>query len=396
MRNKNIMTKIYITMILMGIAIAAKAQQPISLEDALKKAMKDYPALRAVRLKTSSKEAMKETVTPFGELDLSGGGEEIGHGNDAIYTLARVRQNLDLFSMKGKKAVLTGQAGVAKAEEAVAERDIARMVAADYINDYAARQRWINMLHSDSLYADFEEVARRRYELKDISLLEYQTAKSFRQKISLSLREAERDMEKAHIALSQWLSADTLFMATKVDTTLTNIDDPHAEHHPVHQLMEQRALLSEATIKEQKSRMAPKLFIEAGLQKIGPRSGYYAWQAGISIPMNFGANKSSVKAARIAQQQVRAENEDLERQHSVKHLTLLSDLNKYRQSVDYYIHTALPLAQEQQRIALISYRARSIGYLDFIQAAEGALKTEMSYVETLTQLLQTKYELMYY
>lgn len=151
-------------------------------------------------------------------------------------------------------------------------------------------------------------------------------------------------MEKAHIALSQWLSADTLFMATGVDTTITHIDETHAEHHPVHLLAEQRALLSEANIKELRSRMAPKLFVEAGLQKIGPRAGYYAWQAGVSIPMNFGAHKSTMKAARIAQQQVQAENEDLERQHSTKHLLLLADLNKYRQSTDYYVRTALPLA----------------------------------------------------
>ena len=390
------MTKRYLMIILTGLATIAQAQRPISLEAALAKAARDYPALRAARLKAAGLEAMKKSVSPFGDLDLSGGGEEIGHGNDAVYTLARVRQNIDPFSVKGKRAQLDRQAGVAKAEEAVAGRDLARMVAADYINDYAARLRWMNMLRSDSLYADFEEVARKRYELKDISLLEYQTAQSYRRQVSLSLREAARDMEKAHIALSRWLSADTLFMATGVDTTITHIDETHAEHHPVHLLAEQRALLSEANIKELRSRMAPKLFVEAGLQKIGPRAGYYAWQAGVSIPMNFGAHKSTMKAARIARQQVQAENEDLERQHSTKHILLLADLNKYRQSTDYYVRTALPLAREQQRVALVSYRARSIGYLDFIQAADQALKAEMGYVETLTQLLQTKYELMYY
>ena len=201
------MTKRYIIIILTGLATVAQAQRPISLEAALAKAARDYPALRAARLKAAGLEAMKKSVSPFGDLDLSGGGEEIGHGNDAVYTLARVRQNIDPFSVKGKRVLLDRQAGVAKAEEAVAGRDLARMVAADYINDYAARLRWMNMLRSDSLYADFEEVARKRYELKDISLLEYQTDQSYRRQVSLSLREAARDMEKAHIALSQWLSA---------------------------------------------------------------------------------------------------------------------------------------------------------------------------------------------
>lgn len=395
-KHKQFMKKIYVTMLMMGMTFAASAQQPISLEKALKKAISNYPALQAVRLKTSSLEAMKQNISPFEDLDLSGGGEEIGHGNDGVYTLIRVRQNINPFSLKGKRAVADGQAKVAKAEETVAEWNIARMAATDYINDYAAQLRWMIMLRTDSLYANFKEVAQKRYELKDISLLEYQTAESSRQQISLSLYEARRDMEKAHIALSQWLSADTLFMATNVDTTLYHVDDSHVENHPVHEMMTQRALLSEANIKELRSRMAPKLFVEAGLQKIGPRTGYYAWQAGVSIPMNFGAHKSTMKAARIARQQVQAENEDLERQHKARHLTLMADLNKYRQSIDYYIHTALPLAREQQRIALISYQARSIGYLEFIQATENALKTEMSYVETLTQLLKTKYNLIYY
>ena len=44
--------------ILTGLATIAQAQRPISLEAALAKAARDYPALRAARLKAAGLEAM--------------------------------------------------------------------------------------------------------------------------------------------------------------------------------------------------------------------------------------------------------------------------------------------------------------------------------------------------
>jgi cobalt-zinc-cadmium resistance protein CzcA len=70
--------------------------------------------------------------------------------------------------------------------------------------------------------------------------------------------------------------------------------------------------------------------------------------------------------------------------------------DKYAQSVSYYQSHALPLAREQQRMALLSYKTGSIGYLDFIQAVNDALTTEKNYVEACTRLLESKYNLLYY
>ena len=62
----------------------------------------------------------------------------------------------------------------------------------------------------------------------------------------------------------------------------------------------------------------------------------------------------------------------------------------------YYQSHALPLAREQQRMAAVSYREGSIGYLDFIQSMNDALTTEMNYVDTYTRMLESKYNLIYY
>ena len=154
--------------------------------------------------------------------------------------------------------------------------------------------------------------------------------------------------------------------------------------------------LSQAVAKEASAQRLPKFFLEAGVQKLGSQNGYYAWQVGVSIPIAFGATKATVKSARLSSQRARADAEEVSRQLVSKRNSLRMEYDKYLQSVDYYRRDALPLAKEQKRIALLSYQAGSIGYLDFIQAVNGALTTEMNYVEAYTKLLEAKYNLIYY
>lgn len=390
------MKTILTAMMLMASFSPLLAQQSISLDEAIGKALRDYPSIRASRLQARSTEALSKSASALGELELSGGGEEIGHSNDAVYTLARVRQNIDPFGAAGMRRRLKAQASLAQVETTVIQRELARQVCTDYINDYAARLRYENMARMDSLYSDFSKVARLRYETQAISLLEYQTALNKSQQISLALTEARKDMNMAHLNLSRWLSADTLFTAeapseSPVATTLL----PQGEH-PSSLLSQQAVNLSQAAVKEAKSQRLPKFFVEAGMQRIGTQNGFYAWQVGMSIPIAFGATSANVRAARLSVERAKADAETTMRSLNNKKATLQAEYAKYSESVDYYRTHALPLAHEQQRMAVVSYREGSIGYLDFIQSVNDALTTEMNYVEAYTKLLESKYNLLYY
>ena len=123
--------------LLLAAAVPLCAQQPITLDEALGKALSNYPAIRAGRLQAQSAAMLSKSASALGEMEISGGGEEIGRGNEAIYTLARVRQNIDPFGANGLRQRLQAQAKVAQAETGVAERTLSRQVCLDYINDYA-------------------------------------------------------------------------------------------------------------------------------------------------------------------------------------------------------------------------------------------------------------------
>lgn len=383
-------------MAIMASALPLMAQQRITLDAAVGKALRDYPSIRASQLQAQSAAALSKSVSALGDMELSGGGEEIGHNNDAVYTLARLRQNIDPFGAAGTRRRLKAQASAAEAETAVVKRDLARQVCADFINDYAARLRYENMLRMDSLYADFSKVAKLRYETQAVALLEYQTALNKSQQVSLALAEARKDLNTAHLNLSRWLSADTLFAAEAPDDShLATTLLPQGEHPNV-ALGRQVVSLSQAAVAEAKSQRLPKLFVEAGMQRIGSRNGFYAWQVGLSIPIAFGSTRAAVRAAQLSTERAMAEAEATTRNLANKKATLQAEYDKCRESVAYYQSHALPLAREQQRMAAVSYREGSIGYLDFIQSMNDALTTEMNYVDTYTRMLESKYNLIYY
>ena len=383
-------------MAIMASALPLMAQQRITLDAAVGKALRDYPSIRASQLQAQSAAALSKSVSALGDMELSGGGEEIGHNNDAVYTLARLRQNIDPFGAAGTRRRLKAQASVAEAETAVVKRDLARQVCADFINDYAARLRYENMLRMDSLYADFSKVAKLRYETQAVALLEYQTALNKSQQVSLALAEARKDLNTAHLNLSRWLSADTLFAAEAPDDSpLATTLLPQGEHPNV-ALGRQVVSLSQAAVAEAKSQRLPKLFVEAGMQRIGSRNGFYAWQVGLSIPIAFGSTRAAVRAAQLSTERAMADAEATTRNLANKKATLQAEYDKCRESVAYYQSHALPLAREQQRMAAVSYREGSIGYLDFIQSMNDALTTEMNYVDTYTRMLESKYNLIYY
>lgn len=383
-------------MAIMASALPLMAQQRITLDAAVGKALRDYPFIRASQLQAQSAAALSKSVSALGDLELSGGGEEIGHNNDAVYTLARLRQNIDPFEAAGTRRRLKAQASVAEAETAVVKRDLARQVCADFINDYAARLRYENMLRMDSLYADFSKVAKLRYETQAVALLEYQTALNKSQQVSLALAEARKDLNTAHLNLSRWLSADTLYAAESPDDSpLATTLLPQGEHPNV-ALGRQVVSLSQAAVAEAKSQRLPKLFIEAGMQRIGSRNGFYAWQVGLSIPIAFGSTRAAMRAAQLSTERAMAEADATRRSLANKKATLQAEYDKCWESVAYYQSHALPLAREQQRMAAVSYREGSIGYLDFIQSMNDALTTEMNYVDTYTRMLESKYNLIYY
>lgn len=378
-------------------AASLQAQPSISLQEAIAMAMNRYPALKASRLHTQSTLAMQRTARDFGNLELSMGGEEIGRGNDAVTTLLAARQNLDIFSVKARWQRLQQETRVAHATTRVLEQQLQLQVSSAYAADQMARLRLELFRKQAELYTRFVEAARLRYDTRAASLLEYQSAQSEHRRVELNVIEAEKDVEKAHIDLSRWLSPDTLYQS---DTVI--VDEQVATStamlgaHPAIVLANEKVKLASDISKEMRANSLPKLYIELGSQMIGSRLGYWSWSVGVSVPVDMGANKARRQSALVEIEKAHTELNDQQWRIDVHNRQLNCDYSKWQRTVEYYRKSALPLANEQRRNALLSYREGQIGYLDFIQALKTTMDVEFSYIDAYQKLLETKFNIEYY
>lgn len=378
-------------------AASLQAQPSISLQEAIAMAKNRYPALKASRLHTQSTLAMQRTARDFGNLELSMGGEEIGRGNDAVTTLLAARQNLDIFSVKARWQRLQQETRVAHATTRVLEQQLQLQVSSAYAADQMARLRLELYRKQAELYTRFVEAARLRYDTRAASLLEYQSAQSEHRRVELNVIEAEKDVEKAHIDLSRWLSPDTLYQS---DTVI--VDEQVATSaamlgaHPAIVLANEKVKLASDISKEMRANSLPKLYVELGSQMIGSRLGYWSWSVGVSVPVDMGANKARRQSALVEIEKAHTELNDQQWRIDVHNRQLNCDYSKWQRTVEYYRKSALPLANEQRRNALLSYREGQIGYLDFIQALKTTMDVEFSYIDAYQKLLETKFNIEYY
>jgi cobalt-zinc-cadmium resistance protein CzcA len=285
---------------------------------------------------------------------------------------------------------------LSQAQLKVAERELQREVSIDYGMAYVAKRRREVYEHLDSVYRNFEQAAKLRYETQATSKLEYLSAQGQAQQIRLALLQARQDEQTALGNLNRWLGKNTGFTTDEsIDRTPVDAKST-AVNHPVLQLAEEAIKLADSKYKMERAELLPKFFVEYGNQKIGSATGYYSYQIGLSIPLIFGAQSGRNRSAKI-ERDIAYQNYDLRaRELNSERKALLGSYEKWSSSLNYYRTTALPLAHEQQQAAMQYYREGATDYIGFIQNMKDATQAQLDYWNCYSEYLNTKFKLEYY
>src|SRR5690625_4822057 len=149
------------------------------------------------------------TVFPYTTLFRS---EEVGNGAPGIQTLLGVeQQGIAPFSIAPERNLRKEQTGLAESTLDLTLLEIEREVRMDWNNAYVAKRQYILYQQLDSVFTEFEQAARLRYEQDAISNLEYLAATNQARQITLQKEQFYRDYRAALIELNAWLVSDTLF-----------------------------------------------------------------------------------------------------------------------------------------------------------------------------------------
>jgi cobalt-zinc-cadmium resistance protein CzcA len=249
----------------------------------------------------------------------------------------------------------------------------------------------------DSLYRRFAMAADKRYEVGETNLLEKLTAEAKQKEISVLLAQTKEDITKAYTLLQQWLQSDSLVIVAENELPKLPLIEMNLADHPGMRYYESVQKLTKSSLSLERQRLLPDLHIAVfqGTNNGVDAKRYNGFQAGIYVPLWFGANKSKINAAKTETMIVADESENYRIQLEAKYEGLLSDLKKFQESVDYYENSGKKLSKELSTSASKAFQNGEIDFLQFVQLLESAKTIEITYLHNLNEYNTTVLELNY-
>lgn len=371
----------------------------LTLEEAVEKALTNYPKIIAARLEIDQQEALKKTAWNLGNTQIFTAGEEFNEGQGVYTTIGIQQQNIDVFGIAPGLEVQKQKVALAEAALQLNEYELRQQVKQAYGEAYVALKNVQLYEQLDSIYQEFERAARIRYEVEETSRLAYLAASNQVKQISLQKTQAEYDYSAALYKLNLWLVSDTLYQVVSAEETLwlePLIQQDTITNHPLLSVASQGMVVAEAERKAAAADYLPKLNAQYGVQEIAGEPGFYQFQLGLSVPLFFFPQQGKLQASKIQQQIAEQQFRQSRYELQAAYQSLLQEYRKWLASWQFYQDEALPLAREQREGSVLAYEEGAIDYVSFIQNLKEAVQVEVKAQEALNQYLQAKFQLEYY
>ncbi|MGV8962951.1 MAG: CusA/CzcA family heavy metal efflux RND transporter [Candidatus Saccharimonadaceae bacterium] len=389
--------------ILAGLSISGNVNaqdSTLTLPQVIVRARENYPAIKTARLEVDKQKALKATAYELGITSIYTGKEETGNNALGIQTKIGIGQSdIDIFGIPAKINLANSRTQQALSGQNLSEQALTRDVSIAWYNAVHAKQQWQLLKELDTLYADFQKAAELRYKTQATSKIEYLSASAKYKDLQVNLKKSE----SSYLASLQILNQYLLYPVA-IDVNVQDLGQY------VFKLVSEKSSLSESPLlnyystsievaesawKAEKANFLPKLNLGYKLQSIDGNSGFYGWEAGISVPLAFFSQSGKTKASKI-------DFQIANQQYAQKELELKAGYNQQvsqylilRQVLDYYKKEALPLADEQIQASSLAYRLGSIDYVQFIQNTEAAIRTKQDFLIQQTEYFELSAQLKF-
>ncbi|MDE5423685.1 CusA/CzcA family heavy metal efflux RND transporter [Ancylomarina sp. DW003] len=371
--------------------------QEISLNKAIELAKNSYPSIEAAKFEIERQKQLKKTSIDLGETSLFTGKETAGGTDAATQTYGVSQSNIDLFSIGAKNKLQNKRIEIAQIKESLTFMNVESAVRDSWNQAVIGKMKYKLALELDSIYSQFERAALLRFEAESTSKLEWLMAKNQAQQIKIEMQEAESAYIKGLLELRFWTKTDSTH---DVPSTLSNeeiltLEKTNIAKHPLLLSANKDSEAMQAAVKVEKAGLLPKLNLQYGKQKVGAQSGYYSYQAGISIPLWSRPQKGKIKAAKASAQiaSLNAIENEMRLDRSLKQAT--QDYLQKGLAVEYFEKEALALANEQIKGAQLAYKSGELDYLQFSRNLEEAIKIKQMYLLNLNDYMLARNRVQY-
>ena len=114
------------------------------------------------------------------------------------------------------------------------------------------------------------------------------------------------------------------------------------------------------------------------------------------MPVFSSERRAKAKAGKLQFEAEKAQQEHTELLLKSELQTLSANKEKWHEQLKYYREVVLPLAVEQQRVAIMSYHQGAIDYIGFIENMKEAAKVQLDYWDVYGEYLTSHIKLLYF
>lgn len=385
---------------LLFLPVLGSAQEnPITADQAVRIALKNNNGLKVYAKKVDQSKQLVGSAINVDKTQVYYGYDENNIAENGIaLKVYGVSQSLQFPTIYGaQRKVEKQKVELSTQQFRLNERALTKAVYKAYYNVVYTNSLVEQYIFLDSLYGQFSRAANKRYDVGETNLLEKLAAEAKQKEISILLAQTKEGVAKAYTELYQWMQTDSLITPEEKSLPKLELQQPNFGNHPGILYYDSAQKLSKSTLSLERQRLLPDLHISVfqGRNNGSNTKRYNGFQAGVSIPLWFGANKAKINAAKTETMILADESENYKIQLESKYKGLLSDLNKFQEAIDYYENTGGKLAKELTTSASKSFKNGEIDFLQYVQLLESAKNIQITYLQNLNQYNATVLELNY-
>lgn len=385
--------------------VEAQQAKPITLQNAIQLALDSNLEVRSAAYSVDVQNALKGTSWDIPKTSIDGQyGQFNSYTKDNSFTISQSFSFPSVYINQNKLA----NANVKSSEwlQKSSQLEIATLVKQVYWQLAYLYSKQKLLKFQDSLYSGFLRAAELRAKSGETNRLEMITARSQSLEIKNELQQTIADNGITNQRLQTLLNVG--YALIPADTILcrlggiVNSDSSAIANNPSLSYTKQQVEVAHIEQKLERSRMMPDFSIGyfsqtmQGVQDVNglPRNfstgdRFTGIQAGIAIPLWVAPYTAKTKAAKIKQQIASTNAEYYTKSLSGNYQALLSEYNKFNNSVEFYEKQAIPEADLIIEQSTRSYKAGAMDYLDYILSLNRALTIKQNYLDALNGYNQT-------
>lgn len=266
------------------------------------------------------------------------------------------------------------------------------------------------LLYQDTIYGRFLHAASVRYETEEGTFLEKASAETRLMEVQneLVMLQGDKTIQERRLKTLLNVKEDVRFEPLGLEER-SMPTDPNAlggSKNPLVGLSQQQVEIARAEKSLQTSKMLPDLSVGYFNQSmIGtPNSDgsiatgsdrFSGFQAGIALPLFFGADASNIKSAKLKQEMATVQAEYYRTLVTGETDQHFQEVLKYKNSLDYYRTKAAPQGELIIRTAQLSFENGAIDYIEYFQNLKQGLELKLNYINALNEYNQRVIALEY-